>query len=135
MIRAAKTSIACAAVAALMAMTGCALGKQDAPSLTGPSGFAAGAAPSTVPVAKFSFSPFDPSVNDVVEFDGRASLAASGRTIVQYDWDFGDGSARVVGASAIVTHSYDTAHTFNATLIVVDDVGNAGTTSTAIQVK
>jgi PKD repeat protein len=58
-----------------------------------------------------------------VTFDGSRSIAAGGRTITRYSFDFGDGSAPVSTTQAIVTHVYTTAGTYTPTLTVTDSIG------------
>ena len=54
-----------------------------------------------------------------VQFDGSSSYDEDG-TIVAYEWDFGDGD----NASGVqASHSYDTAGTYYASLVVTDDCG------------
>ncbi len=45
-------------------------------------------------VSLFAFSPQTPQVLQAVNFDGSLSTPGSGRTIVRYNWDFGDGEAK-----------------------------------------
>ena len=86
---------------------------------------------STAPVASFVFSPTDPMPGDTVFFNGGASTAAAGRTIVSYRWDFGDGtSANGVTASKL----YPTARTYTVTLTVTDDFGRTNVLSRTITV-
>src|SRR5215210_860271 len=42
-------------------------------------------------VASFVFSPITPEILQVVTFNGAGSTPGTGRTIVSYAWDFGDG--------------------------------------------
>jgi PKD repeat protein len=55
-----------------------------------------------------------------VLFDGSNSVDSDG-SIVNYTWDFGDGSTATSGAS--VSHAYAVAGTYVATLTVIDDGG------------
>jgi PKD repeat protein len=87
---------------------------------------------SAAPVADFSFSPSKPTPNQTVTFNASASTAASGRTIVSYTWDMGNGQTR---SGVSVTTSYATAGTFNVTLTVRDDAGRTGTTSKGVTVE
>jgi hypothetical protein len=67
-----------------------------------------------------------------VHFDASASTAISGRSIVSYDWDFGDGT----GASGrVVDHSYQNVagQTIVVTLRVTDSAGQSATTSASIK--
>jgi PKD repeat protein len=73
------------------------------------------------PVADFIYSPTNPKSGDTVQFNASASSDPDG-TIVQYNWDYGDGSA---GAGKNTDHIYNvTAETtFTITLTVVDNSG------------
>ena len=57
------------------------------------------------PKADIIFSPQDPLVGQTVFFDGTASTAPAGRSIVEYAWDFGETGAakRSVVALSIPT--------------------------------
>jgi large repetitive protein len=74
----------------------------------------------TAPVAQFAISPADPLPGDVVHFNGGASTAAPGRTIVSYHWDFGDGTS---ASGPTASKLYVLARTYNVTLTVTDDIG------------
>lgn len=80
------------------------------------------------PVASFSYS-----CNSLdCSFDASGSSDPDG-TIVQYDWDFGDGTS-AANAGATVVHSYAAAGTYDVTLTVTDDDGetNAAVKSVAV---
>jgi PKD repeat protein len=76
------------------------------------------------PTAAFSSSPSDPLVNQPVNFNASASRAAPGRTIVKYEWDFGDGT---FGSGAVTSHTYSLARSYVIVLTVTDDSGKKGT--------
>lgn len=88
-----------------------------------------GAAPS----ATFTFSPSDPIVSQVVNFNASASKPASGRTIQSYTWDFGDGDQKTT-SSALTTHDFLAAGKYTATLVVTDDAGRTGTASQTVTI-
>jgi PKD repeat protein len=80
------------------------------------------------PVAAFSFSPNTfgrPIVGENVTFDGSASTALGGATIVSYVWNFSDGSP--LGSGMIVKHVFSSPSTiskpYNVTLTVTDNNG------------
>jgi len=63
------------------------------------------------------------NIGEDVCFDGSMSFDPDGGSIVQYDWDFGDGE-QLVDGGPMVCHQYDTFGTFNVTLRVTDDEGS-----------
>ena len=80
--------------------------------------------PSVGPTAAMTISPNDPQVGEEVFFNGAASTAPTGRRIVRYEWNFGNGQT-AEGVTASVR--YTTARTYNVTLTVTDDVGRTDT--------
>jgi len=76
-------------------------------------------APNRPPIAAFTRSPTTGDIPLSVYFDARESLDPDG-LIVSYAWDFGDGTD---GAGLSVSHTYERAGAFEATLTVVDDRG------------
>jgi len=86
------------------------------------------------PTANFTISPTDPTINDDVHFDGSLSTTPQGlgRTIVSYDWNFGDGQT---GSGITATHKYGKAGSYTIVLNVRDSSGRRGTTSKTLQVK
>lgn len=85
-----------------------------------------------VPTAAFEFSPSEPVPGDVVYFNASASMAAPGRTITRYDWDFGDGSH---GSGVTPSHGYAAVEkSYTATLTVTDDAGRKGSVSKVVKV-
>lgn len=84
------------------------------------------------PVASFTVSPQAPAVYQQVFFNGTLSTAAAGRTIVQYDWDFGQGSQ---ASGMIVSTSYNLPGTYAVVLTVTDDNGRTGSVAGSVTVK
>jgi PKD repeat protein len=58
-----------------------------------------------------------------VNFNGATSKPGPGRTIVAYDWSFGDGFN---GGGPQVSHAYSKAGTYLVVLTVTDDAGRVG---------
>ncbi len=83
------------------------------------------------PTASFTASPASPAVGQSVFFNAAASKAVAGRTLVGYDWTFGDGGT---GSGVTVSRRYDRLGTFAVTLTVTDDLGKTGTTSSTVTV-
>ncbi len=85
------------------------------------------------PIAQFTFSPQNPTVNQVVTFDGSGSSDPDGQ-IVRYQWDFnGDGRADATGAT--VQTSFSRAGNAQVTLIVTDNGGLTNSVSQTIAVS
>jgi PKD repeat protein len=87
--------------------------------------------PST-PIATIDASPNTIRVGDTVFLSGLQSTAPPGRTIVSYEWVFGDGTPPASGATT--THIYGSANTFTVTLTVTDDSGQKKSVTKTITV-
>ncbi len=86
-----------------------------------------GVAPAVGPTASFTAS----ASNLVASLDASASVAASGKTITGYAWNYGDGST---GAGVSGTHTYATAGTYSVTLTVTDSAGLTATAAKSVTV-
>ena len=82
------------------------------------------------PIASFTFSPSNISVNKEINFDASQSSDVDGE-IVSYQWDFGDGNT---STGEIVTHAYSVPGEHAVSLVVVDNDGVVSTHSKTIQV-
>lgn len=85
------------------------------------------------PVARFTFSPSQPFVNDSVTFDGSNSSDPDG-FITSWSWVF-EGATRVERQGAQVTVIFASARTFRATLTVTDNQGATNSTTQDVQVR
>jgi PKD repeat protein len=85
----------------------------------------------TPPTAQFVFSPTQPATGQEIVFNATSSTAATGRTIVAYNWEFGTGRT---ASGSIVSKTYDTAGTYKVTLKVTDDVGRFDTDEQSVPV-
>ena len=88
--------------------------------------------PGTPPTAAIVFSPSEPMVGSPVFFNGGSSIADSGRRIVSYRWNFGDGST---GSGITRSHTYTTAGTYVVMLTVTDDAGQVDTETANVTVN
>jgi PKD repeat protein len=79
-------------------------------------------------VARFTFSPATPGLNEVVSFSASTSTVTGGTFI----WDFGDG---VTGSGVAITHQYPRAATFTVTLTVTSDTGVVSIASRTLTVS
>lgn len=109
-------------------------------TVTDTRGTSATSAPITITIAaaldltaSFVFSPTDPTANEVVFLNATGSTAPTGRSIVDYAWDFGDGHSF---HGPTVSHAWTTGNkTYTVTLVVTDNTGRKATLSKTIQVK
>jgi PKD repeat protein len=85
-----------------------------------------------LPVAAFSYSPMNPSMNETVTFNASASYDPDG-SIISYIWTFGDGNVTNT-SEVVITHSYSSVGNYTVNLTVTDDEGATNTTSREIQV-
>jgi hypothetical protein len=85
------------------------------------------------PTARFSFSPSNPKIGDTVFFDAAASTGANGATIVQYRWNFGNGTI-LTTASSTTSTSYGSERSFTVQLTIVDSNGQTATLEQGITV-
>jgi PKD repeat protein len=81
-----------------------------------------GPPPPDTPTASFTANPSNPTTGQAVTFDGSTSKDVDGDTIATYKWTFGDG-ATATTSGPTTTHSYATAGTVTATLVVIDSRG------------
>jgi PKD repeat protein len=87
--------------------------------------------PGVPPTASFTFSPSTIAVGQTVFFNAEASRPATGRRLVAWDWDFGNGR----NASGVTTNrAYDSPGTYTVTLTVTDDAGETNTISQSVTV-
>ena len=83
-----------------------------------------------IPVARYSYDPSNPSSFDIIRFID--SSVDSDGMIVNWTWDFGDGS---IAYSRNVTHSYSGIGDYKTTLVVRDDESEENATSKIITVR
>jgi PKD repeat protein len=72
------------------------------------------------PVAQFNVTTASPSVGQPTDFDASASTAPVGSTLVNYHWEWGDGSEEDGQSGSSYSHAYATAGTYAVTLKVED---------------
>jgi len=85
--------------------------------------------PSTVAtVARFTFSPTNPTINQDVSFNATSSSVSNGT----YAWDFGDGQT---GDGVTLIHRYQRGGTFTVTMTVTSDARQTSTASRTINVS
>jgi|SRR5687767_12159194 len=77
--------------------------------------------PGEPPTAAFTVSPSEPRPNQAVFFNAGESKAAPGRVLVEFLWDFGDGTT---ASGSAVSHTYTEEANRVVTLKVTDDAGS-----------
>jgi len=91
---------------------------------------------SSPPQASFTYMPLEPYVNMSVTFDASSSTAEGyNDSIVLYEWNFGDGTPKVVETDPTTTHVFTEPGTYIVTLNVTDSEGLWCITSKPIYVK
>lgn len=83
------------------------------------------------PVAAFTFSPTDPAVGTSIVFNAASSTVPTGRTLVGFDWEFGDGN-QASGPAPV--HTFRAAGTFTVTLVVTDNTGRKAVATRTVTV-
>jgi hypothetical protein len=78
------------------------------------------AAGNRVPVVAFQPSEDQPIARSQVTFDGSASKDPEGGELIQYLWDFGDGSS---ARGRKVEHAFETPGAYLVSLTAIDDCG------------
>ena len=84
------------------------------------------------PEVAFTFSPTAPEPGRNIFFNASTSKAAPGRVLVEYFWDFGDGTT-ATGVS--VSHSYAAEGDYVVTLKVTDDAGTFAVATQTVTVE
>ena len=84
------------------------------------------------PTASFTFSPTNPIVGTCVVFNASASTVPAGRTIVSYEWNFGDNTPEQSGE--VTSHAFASAGTYTVVLTVTDNLGKKGIRSATLTV-
>ena len=85
-----------------------------------------------LPTADFTFSPSAPTTATTVNFDGGGSQPATGRTIVSYSWNFGDGGT---ASGVTVGHRFALAGDYTVRLTVTDDQGKTSFITRTVSVQ
>lgn len=87
----------------------------------------------TQPSGTITTSPASNLATGVDIFFSASGITWTGRNIVSYDWNWGDGTAHGSGVTA--THRYAVAGSFTVTLTVTDDLGATGQISTTFTIS
>jgi hypothetical protein len=89
----------------------------------------------TPPQASFIYYPDPPLANTTITFDASASKpGGTNATLINYQWDFGDGSPKVNTPNNLTTHLFTTANDYTVTLNVTNNQGSWNSTSRAVRI-
>jgi len=83
------------------------------------------------PVASIGYSPQFPIKRTPISFWGTGSTDPDGDEIVNYRWDFGDGTTAV---GPVVSHTYPDARNYTVTLVVSDGKVDSAPTSVEVPI-
>jgi len=85
------------------------------------------------PVAFFTYSPAAPLINEMVTFDASPSTPDGGH-IVNYTWNFDDGSSVITEIDPITNHTFIAPGIYDVTLTVTDSEGLTNSTTKSITI-
>jgi parallel beta-helix repeat protein len=85
------------------------------------------------PIASFIIMPETPKVYENVTFDASKSYDPNG-IIIKYEWDFGDGTPKLIEDDPVTYHVYAAAGNYTVTLTVYDNEGLSNSTSKLLKV-
>jgi PKD repeat protein len=88
----------------------------------------------SAPVAQFTVTPASPAVNTPVAFSAATSSVGSPATIINYFWDFGDGTTFDSEGVSTTVKTYTTTGVKVVTLTVTDSLGRQASRSTPVTV-
>ncbi len=84
------------------------------------------------PTAYFSFNPYNPGTNEIINFDASLSNDPDNNAIKGYKWDFDDGAT---GQGKFARHEFKKEGNYTVNLTVIDDKNLKDTQSLLIAVK
>lgn len=96
-----------------------------------PEGWAIRLQGNRAPVASIGYSPQTPIKRQPISFWGTGSTDPDGDEIVNYRWDFGDGTTAV---GSVVSHTYPDALNYTVTLVVSDGKLDSAPVTTVVAV-
>jgi PKD repeat protein len=93
------------------------------------------------PTVNFTWTPSNPIINENITFDasnstpGWSKIKGDYSPIIQYIWNFGDGTGTVTTSQPQITHKYTIPANYSVTLTIKDDVGRMSSITKTVQVQ
>jgi hypothetical protein len=87
------------------------------------------------PKANFTWIPQTPVMNETISFDASDSTPGDYSTLVNYMWNFSDGTGTFNVSTPQTTHSFTQPGNYTVMLTVVDSVNRTASTSAAVQIQ
>jgi len=87
------------------------------------------------PTANFTWTPQSAVINETVTFNASKSTAGDYSTLVNYMWNFSDGTGIFNVSTPQTTHSFIQYGNYTVTLTVADSVNRTASTSATIQIQ
>jgi PKD repeat protein len=87
------------------------------------------------PTANFTWTPPSPVLNETVTFDASNSTPGDFSTLVNYIWDFSDGTGIFNVSTPQINHSFTQPDNYTVTLTVLDSASRTHSTSATVQVQ
>lgn len=86
------------------------------------------------PTANFTWIPHTAVLNESIAFDASNSTPGDYSTLVNYSWNFSDGTGTINFSTPQTTHSFSNPGNYTVTLTVLDSVGRSGSTEATVEV-
>jgi PKD repeat protein len=87
------------------------------------------------PTANFTWAPESPVINETVTFDASNSTPGAYSTMVNYTWNFSDGTGIFNFSTPQTTHSFTQPGNYTVMLTVLDSVNRTESTSAIVRVQ
>lgn len=85
------------------------------------------------PTCSITANPSSPDIGETVTF--QATATSPNGNVINYTWDFGDGSAKRSSKTPLITHAYNDAGVFNVVLTVTDETGAQSVCTTQVVIQ
>lgn len=87
------------------------------------------------PTANFTWTPQNGVINETMAFDASTSAPGSFSTLVNYTWNFSDGTGNFTVTTNQTTHVFTQPGNYTVTLTVLDSLSRTASTSVTVQIQ